>query len=299
MNKTWLILVIAGIVLVGLFILTAAAAFLFFPQIRDSMTHPQGPVLIYEVDPDGLAPGETVDMNKLVQAIDRRVSTEWSRLACVRILDGRRIEVAVVGKSEADVRRVESLLTHCGMLQFRILANRRDNADLIAQALADPSKTKFRDKSGILEAWWVPVKPGQESGMRGPEIAVRQTTKTGRPTTEILVLNDDFNITGAYLTRASAAADSEGRPCIQFAFNSHGGQLFGELTSSHLPDKISGLAYRLAIILDDEVYSAPSIRSTIYDSGEITGSFTKEEVDEVVGVLNAGNLPAKIRPAKK
>ena len=92
---------------------------------------------------------------------------------------------------------------------------------------------------------------------------------------------------------------SKGKPCIIFGFDNAGGQLFGQLTGSHLPDKLTGFSYRLAIILDDEVYSAPSIQSTIYDSGQITGSFTSDEVDEIVSMLNAGSLPARIRPVKK
>jgi preprotein translocase subunit SecD len=297
MSKTWLILLIVGVVLVGLFMAVAVAVFLFFPQIRDAMTEPQGPVLIYEVDPDSLAAGQSVDMNAMLQAIDRRLNPGWSNLARIKRLDNQRIEIAVRKKGEAERQRVEALLTHCGMLEFRILANRRDNKDLIKQALADPSKTKFRDKNGMVEAWWVPIKAGQARGLDGSaDVALRQTTRAGRQITEVLVLNDDFNITAAYLTRAAASVDNEGRPCIDFAFNHEGGQRFGALTNSHLPDKLGTFSYKLAIILDDEVYSAPSIRGAIYESGQITGSFTASEVDEVARVLNAGTLPAKIRP---
>ena len=48
------------------------------------------------------------------------------------------------------------------------------------------------------------------------------------------------------------------------------------------------------MILDNELYSAPSIQSTIYDSGEITGSFTPQEVQDLVNVLDAGRLPAAL-----
>ncbi len=42
------------------------------------------------------------------------------------------------------------------------------------------------------------------------------------------------------------------------------------------------------------MYSAPALKTTIFDHGEITGSFTKEEVQELVNVLNAGSLPAAL-----
>jgi len=186
------------------------------------------------------------------------------------------------------------------MLEFRILANKRDNKDLIEQALADPSKTRIHDKTGNLLARWVDVKAGQESGLvASPDIAMRKRMKAGVATTEVLVLNDEYNVTAAYLTRADAGVDSQGRPCINFTFNEYGGQLFGAMTGDHLPDKLTGFSYKLAIILDDEVYSAPSIQSTIHDHGQITGSFTNEEVQYLSNLLSAGSLPAKIRPVKK
>jgi len=300
MSKTWVIFLIVGVVLVMLFLMTAVAAFVFLPDMQVLITQPKGPVLVYEVDPTGVPPGQSVDMGNLLRALNGRVDSGPRRLARVRLSDDGRIAVAVMGESKADKQRVERLLACEGNLQFRILANRHDNKDVIEHALANPSKAKLRDDKGNLEAWWVPAKATQEKGLvNSPEIAVRTKSKAGSKTTEILVLNDDYNITGAFLTRATASADQEGRPCITFAFNSAGGQLFGQLTSSHLPDKLTGAAYKLAIILDNEVYSAPSIQSTIYESGQITGSFTDEEVQDIVNVLNAGNLPARVRPVKK
>jgi SecD/SecF fusion protein len=299
MSKTWLILLVVGVVVVPLLMLAAGAAFLLLPQIRDAMAEPQGAVLIYEVDPDSLSPAQTVDMDRLMQAVDRRLNPGWGGLARIRRLDHQRIEIAIRKKGEAERQRVEDVLGRSGMLEFRILANTRDNKDLIKQALADPSKTKIRDKNGTLLAWWVPVKVGQESDLAGSsDIALRQTTKAGRQTTEVLVLDDIYNVTGACLKRANASIDSQGKPCIGFTFNSDGGQLFGKFTGAHLPDQLSGFCYNLAIILDNEVYSAPTIRSTIYENGQISGSFTNEEVESLAKVLNAGSLPARIRPVK-
>ena len=111
----------------------------------------------------------------------------------------------------------------------------------------------------------------------------------------MLLVPDNYNVTGAYLDQAPIRhQDQEGRPCVTFSFNDKGGQLFGQLTGSHLPDPASDFQYHLGIVLDGELCSAPSINSTIYESGEITGSFTQEEVQELVNVLNAGSLPAAL-----
>jgi preprotein translocase subunit SecD len=299
MNKTWLILLVVGVVLIGLFLLAAVASFVFLPQLGDLMTQPKGPVLVYEVDPTSLTPGQQVDMDKLVRAVSSRLKAGWKSLARVRKLDGQRIEVAVVGQSASDKERVEKLLTSVGALQFRILANTRDNKDLIEKALANPLKAKLLGKDGTLAAWWVPLKAGQENAFAGyREIALRTKTNAGRKTTEVLVLNDIYNVTGAYLSAAHPSIDSQKKPCITFALNEYGGKLFGLMTESHLPDELTGFSYKIAIILDDEVYSAPAIRSIIREYGEITGSFTMDEVNGIAGVLNVGTLPAKIRPVK-
>jgi SecD/SecF fusion protein len=98
------------------------------------------------------------------------------------------------------------------------------------------------------------------------------------------------------LTDASAGVDRVGKPCVNFKFNSKGASRFGKLTSNNLPDSSQpDLARGLAIILDGDLYSAPAIRSRIDDRGEITGSFTQKEVEDLASVLTAGSLPTALR----
>ena len=111
---------------------------------------------------------------------------------------------------------------------------------------------------------------------------------------EVLVLNDHYDVTGGYLTKADVGHDDKGQSCVNFNFNTAGGQLFGQLTNDHLPDKQTEFTYRLGIVLDNELYSAPNIKSHIDEHGQITGSFHKEEVEFLVNVLNAGSLPAAL-----
>ena len=47
-------------------------------------------------------------------------------------------------------------------------------------------------------------------------------------------------------------------------------------------------------MLDERLLSFPRLITTISDSGRITGNFTKEEVDFLVGILRAGRLPATL-----
>ena len=111
---------------------------------------------------------------------------------------------------------------------------------------------------------------------------------------EVLVVLDRFNVTGGYLSRAASSYDQNLQPCVNFSFNSAGAALFGTLTGQNLPDPANRLESRLGIVLDDTLLSAPTIRSAISGDGQITGSFKQADVDFLVGVLNAGSLPAAL-----
>ena len=276
-------------------LLASVAVLLMGPPLKFGIDLKGGALLVYEVDQTKKRSDQPVNMDDLIDAIKRRINPGGQKEVTIRKYGIEQIEVIVPEVDEAEVQRIERLITTTGNLQFRILANNREDKDLIERALADTERTKFLDASGKLKAWWVPVKSGEEPSITSyPEIALRKRMKDEREITEVLVVTDRFNVTGAYLVDARSSSDERGRPSVSFTFDEKGGQLFGELTGEHLPDEQTGFTYKLAIILDDELYSAPSINSTIYRRGEISGSFTTEEVNELVNVLKAGSLPAAL-----
>jgi len=64
---------------------------------------------------------------------------------------------------------------------------------------------------------------------------------------------------------------------VSFAFNDVGGGIVRETHRRSPANDSTGLSYKLGIIIDGELFSAPAIRSKITDKGEITGSFTEVE----------------------
>jgi len=108
---------------------------------------------------------------------------------------------------------------------------------------------------------------------------------------DVLVKVDELNVTGGYLSSAGAGI-RDGRVAVDFNFNIAGAKKFGRLTGANVRE--SGRKRRLGIVLDGELLSAPSLNSVIRDSGQITGDFTQDDVDWLVGVLNAGRLPAAL-----
>jgi preprotein translocase subunit SecD len=95
---------------------------------------------------------------------------------------------------------------------------------------------------------------------------------------------------GKDLKAAQASYDQAGRPDI--TFQTKDPAKFGKLTSANLQKP-------LGIFLDHRYLSAPIIQSPIYDSGQITGSFTEEETLTLANELNAGALPARITIIEK
>lgn len=74
---------------------------------------------------------------------------------------------------------------------------------------------------------------------------------------------------------------------ISFSLKPAGAQKFGVWTGANKN------AY-MAVVLNDQIKSAPYIKGQIFDSGEISGKFTKSSADDLVLTLKSGALPAKI-----
>lgn len=104
---------------------------------------------------------------------------------------------------------------------------------------------------------------------------------------------NDWNktaLTGKHLTRADVQFDQQNNnPQVGIEFNDEGKKLFAEITKKNLNKP-------LAIALDDQIISAPTVQ-TVIDDGKavITGKFTIKEVKDLARLLNAGALPVPIK----
>lgn len=96
----------------------------------------------------------------------------------------------------------------------------------------------------------------------------------------------ETNLTGKDLERASVTFDSNtGNPQVSLVFTSSGAEKFAEITKNNLNK-------RVAIVLDDQVISAPTVNTPILDGNAvITGGFTSDQAKALSIQLNAGALP--------
>ncbi len=93
-----------------------------------------------------------------------------------------------------------------------------------------------------------------------------------------------WKLTSAYADRNPMT----GQNVVSFALDSRGGRQFGTLTENNINRS-------LCIMLDNKAMSHANIRERITDRCQISGSFTPERVSDLVRVLDAGSLPARVK----
>jgi SecD/SecF fusion protein len=122
----------------------------------------------------------------------------------------------------------------------------------------------------------------------------------GRPPAGTIVLFDSNDPPVPYLVQTRKLVDGEdlvdaqsgfnqqtNEPIVTFRFNTKGASRFGQVTTANV-------GRPFAIVLDNEVLSAPVIREPILGgSGQISGSFTTESANNLAILLRSGALPAE------
>ena len=114
--------------------------------------------------------------------------------------------------------------------------------------------------------------------------------KTGAVRKEPFLLKEKSLMTGEFIKDARVSLDSQfHQPYISFELTDIGAKLFEQITGANV-------GKRLAIILDNNVYSAPVIKNRIPGGkAMIEGAFTTEEANDLAVVLRSGALPAPVK----
>ena len=116
-----------------------------------------------------------------------------------------------------------------------------------------------------------------------------ENLETGEVTKEPFLLKKRVVLTGETLTGADVRYDQDyNEPYVAITFDRVGASIFQQVTRENIKK-------RLAIVLDNNVYSAPVIQDEIGGGrAQITGRFTTEEARDLAIVLRAGALPAPV-----
>ncbi len=188
-----------------------------------------------------------------------------------------RIRRAVDQSIEVIRRRIDAL----GTTEPLIQREGNDRVSVEVPGLADPQRLlDLLGKTAKLEFRMV-ADPGESPSEFE---MLPQSDEKGE-----LPVNKRVLVDGGDLTNATPGFDQRGGgPDVNFQFNIRGGQRFAQVTSENVNK-------RFAVVLDGKVITAPNINEPITGgSGQITGSFSVEQANDLAILLRAGALPAKL-----
>lgn len=216
------------------------------------------------------------------------------------------IIIEVPGAQEASFDRIKSIISRTAQLKFQIADDEGDSrsvfttppegvylnagAQTYAEAFGEDARDRLRDYIATL-----PV-PDDHELVIGRQEADPERGGEGWRTYFLYRIAE---VTGEDLDDASVGFDPQsGSPEVDFTMNTRGATRMSELTGRNI-------GKRMAIVLDDRVESAPVIQGQIGARGRITlGAYLDrnellQEAKDLVVVLQAGALPAPLRPANE
>ena len=157
------------------------------------------------------------------------------------------------------------------------MTDSKRDMDAISELLQSPEAKEILPSD--LRLKWGVKGVGEGEGANIYQLfAIKVTERNGRAPLE-----------GDVITDASDEFDDYGRPCVSMKMNVDGARRWAALTKANQGRCI-------AIVLDDNVYSAPVVQNEITGGvSQITGHFTAEDTRDLANVLKSGKMPA---PAK-
>ncbi len=197
---------------------------------------------------------------------------------------------------EADVSRLNPVDVADAMSSLREVIDRRVNVFGVSEPIVQTENSSLSGTNYhrlIVELPGVTdIKEATKMIAETPQLEF-QVLKPG--VTAETASTTDFvatGLTGQYLKKAQVSFNQNSlSPSISIEFNAEGAKLFAAITKANVGKPV-------AILLDNQVISAPSVREEIRDGrAEISGQFTVDEARELTRNLNLGALPVPIKLA--
>jgi preprotein translocase subunit SecD len=196
------------------------------------------------------------------------------------------------------VETIRNRIDQFGVREPQIIAEGDDRIVVQLPGVKDQQRAiELVGKTALLEFKLVDEGASIEEALKGnvPEdsqILYQKSAdpQTGRLTKTPILVKKRALLTGDTIKTAKVNFGNQaGGAHVSISFDSRGAKIFDRVTAENVKR-------RLAIVLDDTVYSAPVIQERISGGeAQITGSFTPEEASDLAIVLRAGSLPAPVK----
>jgi preprotein translocase subunit SecD len=193
---------------------------------------------------------------------------------------------------EQSVQIVEKRVNELGTVEPSIQRQGVDRILVQVPGLQDPSRLKeLLGKTAKLTFRLVDQNTPIDQALQGnvpPDSELLKSTKAEN--NQPYVIEKRVVVSGEDLTDAQPGFDQRnGEPIVSFKFNNNGARRFAQITQENVGKPF-------AIVLDNEVISAPVIREPILGgSGQISGNFTVQAANDLAILLRAGALPAPLQ----
>jgi preprotein translocase subunit SecD len=209
-------------------------------------------------------------MDQALETITRRINALGLTEPTIAFTGRADNEILVQLPGEGDPTRAKSVIQAGGQLQLKLLADEQTYPSQVAVLSAH---------GGVLPAG-AEILPGKSEN-NAPGQAPQQV---------YYLLNRAPIVTGQDLRGANPqpSTNNPGQYDVEFTLSTAAAARFGPFTESNI-------GKRMAIVLDNQVYTAPVINGRIEDRGVITGNFSQESAQDLALVLKAGALPASIK----
>lgn len=217
------------------------------------------------------------------------ITTEPGNLVRLTLTDPAILE-RVRQSVEQSIQIIERRVNELGTVEPLIQRQGVDRILVQVPGLQDPTRLKeLLGKTAKLDFRMVDTAMPAEQALQGrvpPDDEILYSST--EPKTPYLI-EKRVVVSGADLTDAQPGFDQRtSEPIVSFRFNTSGARKFAQVTQENVGKPF-------AIILDNEVISAPVIREPILGgSGQISGSFTVQSANDLSILLRAGALPAPL-----
>ena len=188
--------------------------------------------------------------------------------------------IQIVERRVNELGTVEPLIQRQGVDRILVQVPGLQDPTRLKELLGKTAKLDFR-----MVDLTVPADQAQQGRVPPDSELLMSSTSPKTP----YVIKKQVLVSGADLTDAQPGFDQRsGEPIVSFRFNTSGSRKFAQATSENVGQPF-------AIVLDNEVISAPVIREPITGgSGQISGSFTVQAANDLAILLRAGALPAPL-----
>ncbi|MGO9361008.1 MAG: protein translocase subunit SecD [Xanthobacteraceae bacterium] len=192
---------------------------------------------------------------------------------------------------EQSIQIIERRVNELGTVEPLIQRQGIDRILVQVPGLQDPSRLKeILGKTAKMDFRMVDTSVPPDQALQGRVPPDSEVLMSAQSPKVPYVVKKQVLVSGGDLTDSQPGFDSQrsGEPIVSFRFNTSGSRKFARATTDNVGQPF-------AIVLDNEVISAPVIREPITGgSGQISGGFTVQQANDLAILLRAGALPAPL-----